>query len=136
MWPDFRYAARTLISSRLFTAVAVTCLALSIATNTTMFSVFDAIFWRPLPFAQPDELVSIAGRHPETGRRVALSLDDVRGLAASTQSLTGIAAYSGRTATLTDGGDPERISAQLVTATLFSTLGIPLHPVSYTHLTL
>ena len=82
MWPDFRYAARTLVSSRLFTAVAVTCLALSIATNTTMFSVFDAIFWRPLPFAKPDQLVSISGRHPETGRRVALSLDDVRGLRA------------------------------------------------------
>jgi len=127
MWPDFRYAARTLISARLFTGVAVTCLALSIATNTTMFSVFDAIFWRPLPFAQSDQLVSIAGRHPETGRRVALSLDDVRGLAESTQSLTGIAAYSGRTVTLTDGSEPERISAQLITANLFSTLGIPLH---------
>jgi len=128
MWPDLRYAARTLVSSRLFTAVAVTCLALSIATNTTMFSVFDAIFWRPLPFAQSDQLVSIAGRHPETGRRVALSLDDVRGLSESAQSLTGIAAYSGRTVTLTDGGgEPERISAQLVTANLFATLGIPLH---------
>ena len=60
MWPDLRYAARTLVSSRLFTSVAVTCLALSIATNTTMFSVFDAIFWRSLPFAQSDQLVSIA----------------------------------------------------------------------------
>jgi hypothetical protein len=51
--------------------------------------------WRPLPFAKPDQLVSISGRHPETGRRAALSLDDVRGLAASTQSLTDIAPTPG-----------------------------------------
>ena len=34
-----------------------------------------------------------------------------------------MAAVSGRTATLTDGGEPERVSAQLVTANLFPTLG-------------
>ena len=32
---DFRYAVRTLIAGRLFTAIAVICLALAIATNTT-----------------------------------------------------------------------------------------------------
>jgi putative ABC transport system permease protein len=56
-----RYAVRTLLAGRLFTAVAVTCLALAIATNTTMFSVFDAMFLRPLPFANAERLVSISG---------------------------------------------------------------------------
>ena len=72
-----RQAIRTLLAGRLFTVVALVCLTLGIATNTTMFSVFDAMFLRPLPFPDPDRLVAIAGRHPETNRRVTLSLDDV-----------------------------------------------------------
>jgi hypothetical protein len=71
-----RHAVRTLIAGRLFTVVALLCLALGIATNTTMFSVFDAMFLRPLPFPDADQLVAITGRHPETNRRVTLSLDD------------------------------------------------------------
>ena len=125
MTADLRYAVRTLLAGRLFTAVAVTSLALSIATNTTMFSVFDAMFLRPLPFDNAGRLVSVIGRHPETGRRVALSLDDVRELAPAVGSLDTIAAYTGRAVTLTDGGEPERMAAQLVTANLFPLLGKP-----------
>jgi predicted permease len=120
---EVRYAVRTLLSGRLFTAVSLTCLALGIATNTTMFSVFDAMFLRPLPFEEAHRLVSVSGRHPETGRRVALSADDLRELAPAVQSLDALAAYTGRAATLTDGGEPERIAAQLVTASLFPLLG-------------
>jgi len=121
---DLRSAVRTLLSGRMFTIVAVVCLALAIAANTTMFSVFDAMFLRPLPFADADRLVSIAGRHPETGRRVNLTLDDLRDLASALSSFDATAAYAGRTVTLTDGGEPERIGAQQVSARLFSILGV------------
>jgi putative ABC transport system permease protein len=121
---DLRCAVRALVSGRLYTVVAATCLALGLATNTTMFSVFDAMFLRRLPFSDADRLVSIAGRHPDTARRVPLSLDDVRELALAVPSLEAMAAYSGRAATLTDGGEPERIAAQMVTASLFPLLGI------------
>jgi len=121
--PDVRHAFRSVLSGRLFTGVAVACLALGIATNTAMFSVFDAMFLRPLPFRDADRLVSIAGRHPETGRRVSLSLDDLRAIA-SAGSLDEVAAYSSRASTLTDGGDPERVGTQLVSSGLFSLLGI------------
>jgi putative ABC transport system permease protein len=121
---ELRYAIRTLLGGRLFTAVAVMCLALGIATNTTMFSVFDAMFLRALPFPDAGRLVSIAGRHPETGRRVALSIDDVRELAPAPQSLASIAAYAGRTVTIADGGEPERVATQIVTPALFPLLGV------------
>ena len=124
IWWDVRHAARALVSGRLFTVVAVLCLTLGISTNTTIFSVFDAMFWRPLPFADPDRLVSVAGRDPQTNRRVALSLDDVRQLASTVPSLAALAVYTGRSLTLNDGGEPERVSAQLVSANLFSTLGV------------
>jgi predicted permease len=111
----------------MFTVVTVTCLALGIATNTTIFSVFDAMFLRPLPFREADRLVAISGRDPQTARRVALSLDDVRELAEAVPSIADVAAYSGRSVTLTDGGEPERLAAQLVTANLFSLLGTLPH---------
>jgi len=119
-----RQAIRTLLAGRLFTVVALVCLTLGIATNTTMFSVFDAMFLRPLPFPDPDRLVAIAGRHPETNRRVTLSLDDVSELTRGLRSIQTIAAYAGRTATLNDGGDPERIGVQQVTASLFPLLAV------------
>jgi putative ABC transport system permease protein len=120
---DLVYAFRALRSGRMFTIVAVVCLALGIATNTTMFSVFDAMFLRPLPFKDADRLVSLAGRHPETGRRVPLTPNDMRDLSAMASSVEAMAAYSGRSATLTDGGEPERIATQLVTSNLFPMLG-------------
>ena len=121
---ELRYAVRRLTSGRLFTTVAVLCLALGIAANTTMFSVFDAMFLRPLPFTDPDRLVAIAGQHPETGRRVTLTLGDLRDLAPGLSSLDAIAGHAGRTVTLTDGGEPERIATQQVTAGLFPMLGV------------
>ncbi len=119
-----RQALRKLIAGRLFTAVILVCLVLGIATNTTMFSVFDAMFLRPLPFPAPARLITIAGRHPETNRRVNLSMDDVNELTRGVPSIQTVAMYSGRAATLNDGGDPERIGVQQVTASLFPLLGV------------
>jgi putative ABC transport system permease protein len=124
MLREFRHAVRTVASGGLFTVVAVLCLALAIASNTTMFSVFDAMFLRPLPFRDGDRLVLISGRHPETGRRVTLTAGDVRELTEGVASLEAVAAYAGRTATLIDGGDAERIGVQQITPRLFQTLGI------------
>ena len=124
MIADLKSAIRSVIGGRLFTLAAVFCLTLGIATNTTMFSVFDGMFLRPLPFKDAARLVSVAGRHPETGRRVNLTLNDARDLGPAVSSLDALAAYSGRTVTLTEGGEPERLPIQLVSANLFSMLGV------------
>jgi putative ABC transport system permease protein len=120
---DLRHAIRALVAGRQFSTVAIGCLALAIATNTTMFSVFDAMFLRPLPFKDAARLVTMSGRAVASGRRVALTLDDVRELRDTVKSLDVVAAYSGRAATLVDGGEPERVSTQLVTATFLALLG-------------
>lgn len=61
---DARYALRTLRRSPLFAIATVACLSIGIATNTTMFSVFDAVVLRPLPFVHPERLVSLSRRDP------------------------------------------------------------------------
>ena len=57
MLRDFVYAARTLRSSRVFTATAIITLALGVGASTAIFSVANAVLIRPLPYKDPGRLV-------------------------------------------------------------------------------
>src|SRR6185436_18848878 len=122
---DLRYAVRTLVKNPGFAALTITCLALGIGVNSTIFSVVDTVAIRPLPFREPDRLVSLATTHQANGiDRGNVSYLDLQDWKARTHAFAEIAAVSGRSLTLSDGDEPERFNGATITANMFPMLGI------------
>ena len=119
---DIRYAARLLARAPGFTAIALLTLALGIGANTAIFSVLNAVLLRPLPYTNPDRLVTIGERRPNGGAGnvgYATFLD----WRERTHSFDDMALIRSWTPTLALNGEPERISGMRVSANFFSMLG-------------
>jgi predicted permease len=122
---DVTFSLRMLRTQPAFTAVALVALMLGIGANTAIFSVVDAILWRPLPYADADRIMSLAEQRPREGRLYgAVSPADFYDWRRDARSFSEMAAISDRTFNLTGTGDPERILALTVTSGFFEALRI------------
>ncbi len=125
IWRDVRFAARGLLRSPAFTAIAVLTLALGIGANTAIFSVVNAVLLRPLAYREPDRLVSI--RSALDGRsvlNVPSSAPEYQDYRREVPAVQDIAAVWPININLTGQGDPERIQAAVVSTNYFSVLGV------------
>ena len=67
LWQDLRYGVRMLAKNPGFTAVALVALALGIGANSAIFSVVNAVLLRPLPFPNPEQVVTLFERNLKKG---------------------------------------------------------------------
>ena len=122
---DFRYGLRMLRKSRGFTAVAVITLALAIGANTAIFSVLYPALLRPLPYRQPDRLVTLGENRPQSPCCSYLSsYPDYLDWKRTAKSFESLAGFFDDSFILTGNGDPKTIFSAMVTPNFFSTLGV------------
>ena len=122
---DLRYAVRALPRRPAFTFAAVLTLALGIGATTAIFSVVYSVLIKPLPYPNADELVRIRHRAP------GINLDDLQASSNmyltyrdENRTLASIGLWQDADATLTDGGEPERVRALRVTDGTLQALGV------------
>jgi predicted permease len=131
---DLRFALRMLRKSPGFTAVAVLTLALGIGANTAIFTIVDAVLLRPLPFKDPSKLVMLNESLKSLGYpEVPASPPDIAVIERTQKSFTSLGAFQNKDFDLSGGGEPERVTAASVSASIFPMLGIqPLLGRTYT----
>ena len=124
LWNDLRFALRGLARSPGFTVVAVVTLTLGIGATTAVFTLVDGVILEPLPFPDPDELVSV--RHEGRGGEDQLPMSAGLYLLYADQagSFESVAMYQPTVVNLLGDGDPERIAGSAATPSFFSVLGV------------
>jgi putative ABC transport system permease protein len=122
---DIRYVFRTLRARPGFTAIVVLTLTLGIGTNTAIFSVVNAALLRPMPFLEPDKLVSISLTNlRRSNNQGTVSYPDFEDWRSQTQAFEQMAAYRINIFTLTGVDDPSNLQGGVVSADLFSLLRV------------
>jgi len=120
---DFRYGLRMLRKSPGFTAVAIVTLALAIGANTAIFSVVYPVLLRPLPFHDPDRLVTI-GESRHRSSAYFSSYPDFLDWSHTAKSFQALAGFASDAFTITGNGEPKTVFCSMVTTNFFSTLGV------------
>jgi hypothetical protein len=120
---DLRYGLWMLAKNPGFTAAAVLTLALGIGANTAMFSVVNGVLLNPLPYWQPDRLVALYSRTTDDPRS-SISYPNFLDWVRDNRSFSALAAFRADDFNLTGMGEPERVPAEMISASFFPLLGV------------
>ncbi len=120
-----RYAIRSLWKAKEFTAVAVVVIAIGIGATTAVFSLVDAALLQPLPFRDSSRLYVVGGVNPRRGTNGRVfSYPAYVELAAHSQMLSGLAAFTSDRFNITGADQAEQLPGGRVSASFFNVLGV------------
>ena len=124
---DVRFAVRSLLRSPGYVLVAVLCLALGIAANVTVFTPVNTLLLRPLPFADPDRVMSVYTTLAREGRfEGSWSYPDYLDVGTAGGSFSAVGLIEDRQWNIGGLDEPERIQGARMTASVFPLLGIKI----------
>jgi len=121
---DLRFALRMILSHRWFSAAVVATLALGIGLNTMVFTLINAVLFKPVPVPGGERLVSILGNNPKEPRgHTQISLPDFEDYRAQSSSFEGLEGAIDEEGVLSENGNPPQpYHLQRATAGIFSML--------------
>jgi predicted permease len=120
---DIRFGARVLAKSPGFAAVAILTLALGIGANTALFSIVNGVLLNPLPYPEPDRLVTLHESKPNFASG-SISFPNFLDWQRENHSFSEMAIARPSGYTLTGQGESEQINAEFISADFFTVLGV------------
>ena len=120
---DLRFGARMLLKNPGVSAIAIITLALGIGANTAIFSIVDTVMLRPLPYRNPDRIVSLWENVPSRGRWRVTPANFLDWKKQNTV-FEDVAAFGASTLTLTGDGEPEQVLGSRASSGFFSVIGV------------
>ncbi|MGW8268063.1 MAG: ABC transporter permease, partial [Longimicrobiales bacterium] len=125
LFQDIRFAVRTLLKQPGFSFIVILMLALGIAANTAIFTLFNGLFLRPLPFPEPDRLVNLDERAPMWELEyTGANYTDFHTWREENTTFEGMGLWGGAAFNLSLDGQAERVSGAIVTHDVAGVLGI------------
>jgi putative ABC transport system permease protein len=125
LWQDTRLAARRLVRTPGFSLATLLTLALAISANASIFTVVKRVALDPLPYPDSDRIV-VLDHGTQGGSAIpAVPVGLYYQYADRTRTLESIALYRSEERTITGAGEPERVTAFVVTPSLGSVLQVP-----------
>jgi predicted permease len=120
---DLKYGARMLMKNPVFALIAILTLALGIGANTALFSVVNGVILNPLPFTNPQQLVSLYWKTPQF-EQASITFPNFLDWQKDNHTFSAMSAYREQDFILTGAGEPERLHGQQISAEFFLSLGI------------
>ncbi|MEK6321117.1 MAG: ABC transporter permease [Acidobacteriota bacterium] len=125
LWQDLRYATRTFVKAPGFTLIAVLSIALGIAANTSIFTLVNAVLFKPMPVPHPEQLVALYTTEPNSMYPGQFSYPDYRDYRDHNEVFSDLFVHYGTPVSMKNSGDKaELIWGELVTGNYFSGLGV------------
>jgi predicted permease len=124
---DIRFALRSFAKMPVFSAVAVTSLALGIGANTAIFTLMDQVLLRALPVTDPEQLVLVFARGPHYGSNWgsnSMSYPMYRDIRDRNQVFSGLIGRFATSCSFSYQGHTERVTTELVSGNYFDVLGV------------
>jgi putative ABC transport system permease protein len=120
---ELKFAIRTVVRSRFISTLAVLAFALGIGVTTAVFSIFNAVLLRPLPYPRPMQIVSVYDTQPACATCPA-SWPKYHDWKARNQVFSAIGGSTQASFVMTGHGDPTRVAGASTTASLVDVFGV------------